>query len=203
MNISILHLFFITCFFFLIKNALFGSSWMSHRTFIESTAVTTAFWLDQYGGRFASIFRRCPPSMFWGQCMKPVSKIRWLDTTILRLALAGVLSESAWLQHPWKHWYIQSILGRIKDILRNITDDISSYIHFRLLHSFQRWAFSDGFPSSWHRLRRQFSAGDSRIRWSICTNTLLPHRSCRWEISGSLVPYQLGLTHLESVHGPS
>ena len=68
MNISILHLFFITCFFF-IKNALFGSSsWMSHRTFIESTAVTTAFWLDQYGGRFASIFRRCPPSMFWGQC---------------------------------------------------------------------------------------------------------------------------------------
>ena len=40
---------------------------MSHRTFIESTAVTTAFWLDQYGGRFASIFRRCPPSMFWGQ----------------------------------------------------------------------------------------------------------------------------------------
>ena len=43
---------------------------MSHRTFIESTAVTTAFWLDQYGGRFASIFRRCPPSMFWGQCIK-------------------------------------------------------------------------------------------------------------------------------------
>ena len=55
--------------FFFIKNALFGSySWMSHRTFIESSAVTTAFWLDQYGGRFASIFRRCPPSMFWGQC---------------------------------------------------------------------------------------------------------------------------------------
>ena len=50
------------------KNALFGSySWMSHWTFIESSAVTTAFWLDQYGGRFASIFRRCPPSMFWGQ----------------------------------------------------------------------------------------------------------------------------------------
>ena len=54
--------------FSFIKNALFGSySWMSHRTFIESNAVTTAFWLDQYGGRFASIFRRCPPSMFWGQ----------------------------------------------------------------------------------------------------------------------------------------
>ena len=54
--------------FSFIKNALFGSySWMSHRTFIESSAVTTAFWLDQYGGRFASIFRRCPPSMFWGQ----------------------------------------------------------------------------------------------------------------------------------------
>ena len=55
--------------FSFIKNALFGSySWMSHRTFIESSAVTTAFWLDQYGGRFASIFRRCPASMFWGQC---------------------------------------------------------------------------------------------------------------------------------------
>ena len=40
---------------------------MSHRTFIESSAATTAFWLNQYGGRFASIFRRCPPSMFWGQ----------------------------------------------------------------------------------------------------------------------------------------
>ena len=54
--------------FSFIKNALFGSySWMSHRNFIESSAVTTAFWLDQYGGRFASIFRRCPPSMFWGQ----------------------------------------------------------------------------------------------------------------------------------------
>ena len=54
--------------FSFIKNALFGSySWMSHRTFIESSAVTTAFWLDQYGGRFASIFRRCPPSMFGGQ----------------------------------------------------------------------------------------------------------------------------------------
>ena len=59
--------------FSFIKNALFGSySWMSHRTFIESSAVTTAFWLDQYGGRFASIFRRCPPSMFWGQW------IRWI-----------------------------------------------------------------------------------------------------------------------------
>ena len=57
--------------FSLIKNALFGScSWMSHRTFIESSVVTTAFWLDQYGGRFASIFRRCPPSMFWGQWAK-------------------------------------------------------------------------------------------------------------------------------------
>ena len=55
--------------FSFIKNALFGSySWMSHRTFIESSAVTTAFWLGQYGGRFASIFRCCPPSMFWGQC---------------------------------------------------------------------------------------------------------------------------------------
>ena len=54
--------------FSFIKNALFGSySWMSHRTFLESSAVTTAFWLDQYGGRFASIFRPCPPSMFWGQ----------------------------------------------------------------------------------------------------------------------------------------
>ena len=54
--------------FSFIKNALFGSySWMSHRTFIESSAVTMAFWLDQYGGRFASIFRRCPTSMFWGQ----------------------------------------------------------------------------------------------------------------------------------------
>ena len=41
--------------FSFIKNALFGSySWMSHRTFIESSAVTTAFWQDQYGGRFAS-----------------------------------------------------------------------------------------------------------------------------------------------------
>ena len=67
MSTSILHLFFFTCFLF-IKNALFGSySWMSHRTFIQSSAVTTAFWLNQYGGRFASIFRRCPPSMFWGQ----------------------------------------------------------------------------------------------------------------------------------------
>ena len=55
--------------FSFIKNALFGSySWKSHRTFIESSAVTSAFWLDQYGCRFASIFRRCPPSMFWGQC---------------------------------------------------------------------------------------------------------------------------------------
>ena len=54
--------------FSFIKNALFGSySWISHRTFIESIAVTTAFWLDQYGGRFASIFRRCPRSMLWGQ----------------------------------------------------------------------------------------------------------------------------------------
>ena len=54
--------------FSFIKSALFGSySWMSHRTFIESSAVTTAFWLDQYGGRFASIFRRWPPSIFWGQ----------------------------------------------------------------------------------------------------------------------------------------
>ena len=58
--------------FSFIKNALFWSySWMSHRTFIESSAVTTAFWLNQYGGRFASIFRRCPPSMFWGQCSTP------------------------------------------------------------------------------------------------------------------------------------
>ena len=62
--------------FSFIKNALFGSySWMSHRTFIESSAVTTAFWLDQYGGRFASIFRRCPPSMFWGQWRLPVSSV--------------------------------------------------------------------------------------------------------------------------------
>ena len=54
--------------FSFIKNALFGSySWISHKAFIESSAVTAAFWLDQYGGRFASIFRRCPPSMFWGQ----------------------------------------------------------------------------------------------------------------------------------------
>ena len=61
--------------FSFIKNALFGSnSWMSHRTFIESNAVTTAFWLDQYGGRFASIFRRCPPSMFWGQ---------WVDIKLI------------------------------------------------------------------------------------------------------------------------
>ena len=67
MSTSILHLFFFHMFSF-IKNALFGSySWMSHRTFIASSAVTAAFWLDQYGGRFASIFRRCPPSMFWGQ----------------------------------------------------------------------------------------------------------------------------------------
>ena len=43
---------------------------MSHRNFIESSAVTTAFWLDQYGGRFASIFRRCPPSIYWGQWIK-------------------------------------------------------------------------------------------------------------------------------------
>ena len=58
--------------FSFIKNALFGSySWMSHMTFIESSAVTTAFWLDQYGDRFASIFRRCPPSMFWGQWLDP------------------------------------------------------------------------------------------------------------------------------------
>ena len=63
--------------FSFIKNALFGSySWMSHRTFIESSAVTTAFWLDQYGGRFASIFRRCPPSMFWGQWWRQVPKGR-------------------------------------------------------------------------------------------------------------------------------
>ena len=48
---------------------------MSDRTFIESTAVTTAFWLDQYGGRFASIFRRCPPCMFWGQWVK-LDKVR-------------------------------------------------------------------------------------------------------------------------------
>ena len=62
--------------FSFIKNALFGSySWMSHRTFIESRAVTTAFWLDQYGGRFASIFRRCPPSMFWGQCTAPIMPV--------------------------------------------------------------------------------------------------------------------------------
>ena len=54
------------------KNALFGSSsWMFHRIFIESSTVTMPFWLDQYGGRFASIFRRCPPSMFWGQCDTP------------------------------------------------------------------------------------------------------------------------------------
>ena len=65
--------------FSFIKNALFGSySWMSHRTFIESSAVTTAFWLDQYGGRFASIFWRCPPSMFWGQCsLYKNEMIRW------------------------------------------------------------------------------------------------------------------------------
>ena len=69
--------------FSFIKNALFGSySWMSHRTFIESSAVTTAFWLDQYGGRFASIFRRCQPSMFWGQCARPL-------TTDLNTWIAG------------------------------------------------------------------------------------------------------------------
>ena len=77
MNISILNLFFFTFFFIIIiKNALFGSSsWMSHRTFIESSAVTTAFWLDQYGGRFASIFRRCPLSMYWGQWFVSLYKI--------------------------------------------------------------------------------------------------------------------------------
>ena len=62
--------------FSFIKNALFGSySWMSHRTFIESSTVTTAFWLDQYGGHFASIFRRCPPSKFWGQWTGCISTI--------------------------------------------------------------------------------------------------------------------------------
>ena len=72
MSTSILHLFFFTCFLLLKMHYLGSYSWMSHRTFIESSAVTTAFWLDQYGGRFASIFRRCPPSMFWGQWCKPV-----------------------------------------------------------------------------------------------------------------------------------
>ena len=68
--------------FSFIKNALFGSSsWMSHRTFIESQCsyeVTTAFWLDQYGGRFASIFRRCPPSMYWGLWGYPTDLNTWI-----------------------------------------------------------------------------------------------------------------------------
>ena len=68
-----------------IKNALFWSySWMSHRTFIESSAVTTAFWLDQYGGRFASIFRSCPPSMFWGQCINQITKLNTMFSEHVR-----------------------------------------------------------------------------------------------------------------------
>ena len=62
MSTSILHLFFFTCFL------LLKMHYLDH--ILEcpiGSAVTTAFWLDQYGGRFASIFQRCPPSMFWGQ----------------------------------------------------------------------------------------------------------------------------------------
>ena len=88
--------------FSFIKNALFGSySWMSHRNFIESSAVTTAFWLDQYGGRFASIFRRCPPSMFWGQ---------WLITTRRRCIACEILIlwlETCYLQNEAEIWNFQ------------------------------------------------------------------------------------------------
>ena len=65
--------------FSFIKNALFGlHSWMSHRTFIESSAVTTAFWLDQYGGRFVSIFRRCPPCFEVSDAHWPQYMDSWL-----------------------------------------------------------------------------------------------------------------------------
>ena len=87
--------------FSFIKNALFGSySWMSHRTFIESSAVTTAFWLDQYGGRFASIFRRCPPSMFWGQWLRPLQDVFLGVIPQRSSAIPFFLCCFPWKAHP-------------------------------------------------------------------------------------------------------
>ena len=108
---SLSHVFF----FFLINNALFGSSsWKSHRAFIESTAVTTVFWLDQYGGRFASIFRRCQPSMYWGQCVVFVNFLTqcvWLTmstthTHTLLWIRADKLTNSDWHTHLIMRQYI-------------------------------------------------------------------------------------------------
>ena len=85
--------------FSFIENALFGSYfWMSHRTFIESSAVTTGFWLDQYGGRFASIFRRCPPSMFWGQWNFPL--LFWHIAFHFRVLTSYILCSS------WEKSYV-------------------------------------------------------------------------------------------------
>ena len=99
--------------FSFIKNAFFGSySWMSQRTFIESSAVTTAFWLDQYGGRFASIFRRCPPSMFWGQWSIQNSTV--LEPLILYLYLYITLSMRGWviayILSYWTFWFEKTVL---------------------------------------------------------------------------------------------
>ena len=107
--------------FSFIKNALFGSySWMSHRTFIESSAVTTAFWLDQYGGRFASIFRRCPPSMFWGQCNAPIMIIGMvftridLDRNLCARIYAHSISKMGAIQH-YTTFLVQIISSKNKN----------------------------------------------------------------------------------------
>ena len=94
MSTSILHLFFFTRFLLLKMHYLESYSWMSHRTFIESSTATTAFWLDQYGGRFASIFRRCPPSMFWGQWYLPIDPLTWQQGIELR-----------WFQLSWSYCF--------------------------------------------------------------------------------------------------
>ena len=91
--------------FSFIKSALFGSySWMSNRTFIESSAVMTAFLLNQYGGCFASIFRRCPPSMFWGQ---------WVYYVDLSVLLHGNSSS-----HVTQIWWVGVAWSNL-DLLSN------------------------------------------------------------------------------------
>ena len=102
--------------FSFIKNALFGSySWMSHRTFIESSAVTTAFWLDQYGGLFASIFSALP-AIHVLRSVLPMpwhSTIQQLNWNQLSVSLSVIRCMASWNWYVFAHhlWKLREMVS--------------------------------------------------------------------------------------------
>ena len=135
---------------------------MSHRTFIESSAVTTAFWLDQYGGRFASIFRRCPPSMFWGQCF-------WHILLILLHCRKYFLK-----------WYI-SRLGKTAELMSMLS---TMNMSLKAIPDIPRWQQSPGklFSRNWLQWRNR--QGQSAPQRLLTGKFLLMYREKRkgWKL---------------------